>query len=74
MYRISFVLFALLVTQATAFAFQPNIVFIVGDDQAWTDYGFMGHPTIAPRTSTSWHQRVCNSPEAMFQLASVGPA
>lgn len=24
----------------------PNIVFIVGDDQAWTDYGFMGHPHI----------------------------
>jgi len=24
----------------------PNIVMIVGDDQAWTDFGFMGHPTI----------------------------
>ncbi len=24
----------------------PNIVFIVSDDQAWTDYGFMGHPHI----------------------------
>lgn len=24
----------------------PNIVFIVSDDQAWTDYGFMGHPII----------------------------
>ena len=24
----------------------PNIVFIISDDQAWTDYGFMGHPTI----------------------------
>ena len=21
----------------------PNVVLIVGDDQAWTDYGFMGH-------------------------------
>ena len=21
----------------------PNIVFILSDDQAWTDYGFMGH-------------------------------
>lgn len=24
----------------------PNIVFIISDDQAWTDYGFMGHPQI----------------------------
>src|SRR5687767_1652268 len=24
----------------------PNIVLIVSDDQAWTDYGFMGHPLI----------------------------
>lgn len=24
----------------------PNIVLIVSDDQAWTDYGFMGHPDI----------------------------
>lgn len=24
----------------------PNIVFILSDDQAWTDYGFMGHQTI----------------------------
>lgn len=25
---------------------QPNIVLILSDDQAWTDYGFMGHPVI----------------------------
>jgi uncharacterized sulfatase len=24
----------------------PNVVLIVGDDQGWTDYGFMGHPHI----------------------------
>jgi len=24
----------------------PNIVFILSDDQSWTDYGFMGHPLI----------------------------
>ena len=23
---------------------KPNIVFIISDDHAWTDYGFMGHP------------------------------
>jgi arylsulfatase A-like enzyme len=25
---------------------RPNIVFILSDDQAWTDYGFMGHTEI----------------------------
>ncbi len=25
---------------------KPNIVFILSDDQAWTDYGFMGHPDV----------------------------
>jgi uncharacterized sulfatase len=25
---------------------QPNIILIISDDQAWTDYGFMGHPHI----------------------------
>jgi arylsulfatase A-like enzyme len=24
----------------------PNVVLMIGDDQAWTDYGFMGHPHI----------------------------
>lgn len=26
---------------------KPNIVLIISDDQAWGDYGFMGHPHIA---------------------------
>ena len=25
---------------------KPNIVFILSDDQAWSDYGFMGHADI----------------------------
>jgi uncharacterized sulfatase len=25
---------------------RPNILFIISDDHAWTDYGFMGHPKI----------------------------
>ncbi|MHC4911089.1 MAG: sulfatase-like hydrolase/transferase, partial [Planctomycetota bacterium] len=24
----------------------PNVVLIISDDQAWTDFGFMGHETI----------------------------
>jgi arylsulfatase A-like enzyme len=31
---------------AATFAAPPNVVMIVSDDQAWTDFGFMGHPTI----------------------------
>src|SRR5262245_24384241 len=25
---------------------RPNVVMMVGDDQGWTDFGFMGHPAI----------------------------
>jgi arylsulfatase A-like enzyme len=30
-----------------ASAAKPNIVFIISDDQAWSDYGFMDHPQIS---------------------------
>jgi uncharacterized sulfatase len=29
-----------------AFAEQPNVVFLLSDDQGWTDYSFMDHPHI----------------------------
>jgi uncharacterized sulfatase len=29
-----------------AAARRPNVVLIISDDQAWTDYGFMGHKTV----------------------------
>lgn len=29
-----------------ATAAPPNVVILLGDDQAWSDYGFMGHPQI----------------------------
>ncbi len=32
---------------ASLSAAQPNILVIISDDQAWADYGFMGHPHIA---------------------------
>jgi arylsulfatase A-like enzyme len=32
--------------RATAQTTPPNIVFIISDDHAWTDYGFMGHPVV----------------------------
>jgi len=41
------ILSVLLVLSAPALAdAPPNIVLIIGDDQAWTDFGFMGHDHI----------------------------
>ena len=33
-------------TRSSADEAPPNIVLIISDDQAWTDYGFMGHPVV----------------------------
>src|SRR5262245_5131257 len=33
-------------TRPMAATSPPNVVLIVSDDHAWTDYGFMGHPHI----------------------------
>ena len=32
--------------KSTAETTPPNVVMILSDDQAWTDFGFMGHPEI----------------------------
>jgi uncharacterized sulfatase len=37
---------------AVAAAERPNIVMIISDDQAWSDYGFMGHAVIETPFST----------------------
>ena len=39
-------LFTYLALISTVTASGPNIVLIISDDQAWTAYGFMGHPDI----------------------------
>ena len=50
--RLAFFLLALSLTasvlqrSSTKAADRPNVVLIISDDQAWTDYGFMGHPDI----------------------------
>ena len=31
---------------SSVLADKPNVILILGDDQAWSDYGFMGHPEI----------------------------
>lgn len=42
-----FLLLSLLALSATlAAADKPNVLMIISDDQAWTDYGFMGHTGI----------------------------
>ena len=43
---ISILLVALIMTVSVKANKQPNIVLIISDDQAWTDYSFMGHKTI----------------------------
>ena len=37
---------ALLVLLPALGAAPPNVVLIIADDQAWTDFGFMGHGAI----------------------------
>lgn len=37
---------SLFLVPLSASAAPPNVVLIIGDDQAWTDYGFMGHKQI----------------------------
>ena len=48
--RLSIVAVALLAgvlaPRSLSAAERPNIVLIISDDQAWTDYGFLGHPQI----------------------------
>lgn len=46
-FRLTFVgLFALCAWLSAVAADKPNIVFIISDDHAWTDYGYMGHKQI----------------------------
>ncbi len=42
----AFSLIILLTPSAVVAADKPNIVLIISDDQAWTDFGFMNHDTI----------------------------
>jgi uncharacterized sulfatase len=37
---------AILVARPAEAARGPNVVLIIADDHAWTDYGFMGHPQV----------------------------
>jgi arylsulfatase A-like enzyme len=57
---------------------RPNVVMIVSDDHAWTDYGFMGHPTIQTpnidrlaRTSLTFPRGYVTSSLCCPSLASI---
>lgn len=43
---VGLMLAGLLVAGESASASQPNVVFLLSDDQGWNDYGFMGHPHV----------------------------
>lgn len=45
--RLALILALAVPAWAAETAARPNIVFIISDDQAWSDYGFMGHPEIS---------------------------
>lgn len=56
----------------------PNIVFIISDDQAWNDYGFMGHPEIETphldqlaRESLTFSRGYVSAPLCSPSLASI---
>jgi arylsulfatase A-like enzyme len=46
MKKIKILLFLLTVNVCLYAQKSPNVLYIISDDQAWTDYGFMGHPQI----------------------------
>ncbi|MEO1990722.1 MAG: sulfatase-like hydrolase/transferase, partial [Pirellulales bacterium] len=41
-----FLIVTIYVGRSVSDASQPNVVVIISDDQAWSDYGFMGHSVI----------------------------
>lgn len=57
---------------------RPNILLILSDDQAWTDYGFMGHPHIETpclddlaATSLTYTRGYVSAPLCRPSLASI---
>lgn len=44
--QVTFLVLGILSGPAVQGAEPPNVLLIIGDDQAWTDFGFMGHPVI----------------------------
>ncbi len=51
---------------------KPNIVLILSDDHAWTDYGFMGHPIIQTPNLDKLAARALGFLRGTFPRLSVG--
>jgi arylsulfatase A-like enzyme len=52
----------------------PNIVFIISDDHAWTDYGFMGHKQIETRNLDKLATRSAVFPRGYVPTALCRPS
>ena len=52
----------------------PNIVMIISDDQAWTDYGFMGHGSIKTPNLDALARRGAVFPRAYVPTALCRPS
>lgn len=58
----------------TGTAQRPNIVFILSDDQAWTDYGFMGHADIkTPHLDRLSERGCCSNGVISLRRCAVHP-
>src|SRR5687768_4612755 len=68
-----FFLFAATVSRAAETS-KPNIVFIISDDHAWTDYGFMGHPQVETPNLDRLAQRSALFPRGYVPTALCRPA
>lgn len=62
----------------SATAQQPNVVFLLSDDQSWTDYGFMDHPHVKTphldklaRASIVYERGYVTAPLCRPSLASI---
>jgi uncharacterized sulfatase len=74
---LAFLVFILLGQQSAA-AQQPNVVFLLSDDQSWGDYGFMDHPHIQTpnldrlaRASILYERGYVTAPLCRPSLASI---
>ena len=72
------ILFFILLGHQTALAQQPNVIFLLSDDQSWGDYGFMNHPHIQTpnldklaRTSILYERGYVTAPLCRPSLASI---
>jgi len=74
--RIGFWLWMVLLGAGSSWAEEapPNIVLLLSDDQAWTDYGFMGHPDIKTPHLDRLAERSARFPRGYVPTALCRPS